>query len=118
MKFKQTLIQLTMIIAVLFTQNKIAFGQTLTDFRVNGIIVDSADQKPLSMITIRLKNANNETVKIAVTKDDGSFKFSAVVPASYSLLVNAIGYGTKVIYIDSAAFQLKTVDLKTIYWVL
>lgn len=115
MKFKQILIQLILIIAVLFTQSFKALSQNLTNYQLTGIVADSVTKKPLSLITVRLKNANNETVKIAVAKEDGSFKFAAVTPSTYSLFVNAIGYGVKTIAIDSAIFQSTIVNLKTIW---
>jgi len=115
MKLKHTLVQLIIIITVLLSQNFQAAAQNKTAYHINGIIADSATQKPLAMITIRLKDANNETVKVVVSKDDGSFTLSSIAPASYWLSINAIGYGSMMLPVDSTAFRSNTIDLKIIW---
>lgn len=115
MKLKHTLVQLIIIITVLLSQNFQAAAQNKTAYHINGIIADSATQKPLAMITIRLKDANNETVKVVVSKDDGSFTLSSIAPASYLLSINAIGYGSMMLPVDSTAFRSNTIDLKIIW---
>lgn len=115
MKFKHAILRLVIISTVLFTQNITASGQTLATTRITGIVADSATRTPLPMVTIRLRKENNETILIMVTQEDGSFKMPAVVPASYSISVEAIGYALKRIPIDSLTFLSQTIDLKTIY---
>ncbi|SMC62672.1 outer membrane beta-barrel family protein [Pedobacter nyackensis] len=115
MKFKHAIIRLIIISTALFTKNITVFGQTSTDHHINGIVADSATKHPLPMVTVRLKKANNETVQIMVTQGDGSFKFSAVIPALYTLSVEAIGYGFKTISVDLIRFRSKTIDLQSIY---
>jgi len=115
MKFKYAIIQLVIISTVLFNQYITAFGQTSANRRITGVVADSATRNPLPMVTLRLKKANNETIQIMVTQEDGSFKFPAVVPASYFLSVEAIGYALKRIPVDSLTFVSQTIDLKSIY---
>ncbi|MDB5150473.1 MAG: hypothetical protein JWQ57_4493, partial [Mucilaginibacter sp.] len=101
-----------MMIAVLITHNLNSYGQT--PVQVKGIIADSVTKTSLPLITVRLKNAANETVMVAVTKDDGSFSFASVQPSNYSLLINAIGYSSKTIALD-VTHQQKTLELKPVY---
>jgi ferric enterobactin receptor len=115
MKFKHAFLQLLIISTVLFNKHITAFGQTSANRRITGVVADSATRKPLPMVTLRLKKANNETFQIMVTQEDGSFKFPAMVPASYFLSVEAIGYALKRIPIDSLTFISQTIDLKSIY---
>lgn len=115
MKFKYAVIQLVIISTVSFNQYITALGQTSANRRITGVVADSATRNPLPMVTIRLKNATNETIQIMVTQKDGSFKFPAVVPASYSVSVEAVGYVLKTISIDSLTFTSQAIDLKFIY---
>jgi len=115
MKFKHAILRLIIISAVLFTQKIAAFGQAPANSRISGIVADSATKNPLPMVTVRLKKADNETIQIMVTHEDGSFKLPAVIPASYVLSVEAIGYAPKTITVDSSTFRSQTIDLKSIY---
>ncbi|WPU98683.1 TonB-dependent receptor [Mucilaginibacter sp. cycad4] len=112
MKTKQTTIRFIMMIAVLITYNLNSYSQA--PVQVKGGIADSVTKAPLPLITVRLKNAVNETIMVAVTKDDGSFSFTSVQPASYTLLINAIGYGSKTIALN-LTHQQKILELKPVY---
>jgi len=112
MKTKQIAIRFIMMIAVLITYNLNSYSQTAV--QVKGDIADSVTKAPLSLITVRLKNAANETIMVAVTKDDGSFSFASVQPSNYSLSINAIGYSSKTIALD-LTHQQQTLVLKPVY---
>ncbi|WP_121808126.1 beta-sandwich domain-containing protein [Mucilaginibacter kameinonensis] len=112
MKTKQTLIRFIIMIAVFISVNINSYAQT--QLQVKGIIADSVSKAPLPLITVRLKNAANETLMVAATKEDGSFSFTAVQAANYTLLVNAIGYSSKTIALD-LTHQQKTMELKPVY---
>jgi ferric enterobactin receptor len=101
-----------MMIAVFIAHNINSYGQTTV--QVKGIIADSVSKAPLALITVRLKNAANETVMVAVTKDDGSFSFASVQSSNYSLVVNAIGYSSKTIALD-LTYQQQMLVLKPVY---
>jgi ferric enterobactin receptor len=101
-----------MMIAVFIAHNINSYSQT--PVQVKGIIADSVTKIPLPLITVRLKNAANETVMVAVTKDDGSFSFASVQPSGYSLLINAIGYSSKTITFD-LTHQQQILVLKPVY---
>jgi ferric enterobactin receptor len=113
MKTKQTIIRFIMMIAVFIAHNINSYSQT--PVQVKGIIADSVTKIPLPLITVRLKNAANETVMVAVTKDDGSFSFASVQPSGYSLLINAIGYSSKTITFD-LTHQQQILVLKPVYF--
>ena len=115
MKFKQAILPLVITGTIFFNQYSTAFGQTSPKASIAGIVVDSATKNPLAMVTIRLKKANNETIQIMVSQEDGSFKFPSVVPASYSVSIEAFGYALKRITVDSLTFISQTIDLKSIY---
>lgn len=115
MKIQHASLLLVIIVTLFFTQNITVFGQTSATRTITGKVADSATRNPLAMVTIRLKKANNETVQVMVTREDGTFNFPAVVPASYSLSVEDLGYALKEILIDSLKFSLQTIELKSIY---
>ncbi|MGF7077310.1 outer membrane beta-barrel protein [Mucilaginibacter sp. 3215] len=112
MKTKQIAIRFIMMIAVLIIYNLNSYSQT--QVQVKGDIADSVTKAPLPLITVRLKNAANETIMVAVTKDDGSFSFASVQPSSYSLSINAIGHSSKTIPLD-LTHQQQTLVLKPVY---
>ncbi|WP_413670731.1 outer membrane beta-barrel family protein [Mucilaginibacter sp. Mucisp86] len=112
MKTKQTIIRFIMMIAVFIAHNLNTYAQNA--IQVKGIVADSVSKAPLPLITVRLKNAANETVMVAATKEDGSFSFTAVQPAGYTLLINAIGYSAKNITLD-LTHQQKTMELKPVF---
>lgn len=115
MKFKRAVLGLSMICAVLFAHMTEAFGQTSVNYQIKGIVADSVTKTPLPMVTVRLRKANHEIIQIMVTREDGSFTFPALIPAPYSLSVEAIGYGPKTIPVDSLTFKIQTIDLQRIY---
>jgi outer membrane receptor protein involved in Fe transport len=111
MKTKQFAIRLIIMIALLLTRNIITYSQTAST--IKGTVADSVSKATLPLITVRLKGADNETIKVTVTKDDGSFAFASVPASKYTLYINAIGYQTKTVAIDLT--QQKTIELKPIY---
>lgn len=115
MKFKYAIIQFAMISTVLLIQKIAAFGQTSGNYRIQGIVADSVTKNPLPMVTVKLKNANSEVIETRVTQGDGTFSFPAVIPAAYAISVGAIGYGLKIVRIDSSTFSTQTIDLQSIY---
>lgn len=63
---------------------------------LTGVIKDSAGGKPLAGVSVFL----NGTTKGTVTHADGSFSLS-IPPGRYELIASAIGYGTKLISVNS-----------------
>jgi ferric enterobactin receptor len=114
MIFKRAILQLLIIGTIWCNQHSTAFGQSTAKRHITGFVVDSATNKPLQMVTIRLKKASNETIQVRVTEENGSFNFTQVSPASYTIAVEAIGYAPKRIPIDSLTFISQTIDLKSI----
>ncbi|WP_114939382.1 outer membrane beta-barrel protein [Mucilaginibacter endophyticus] len=112
MKTKQTPIRFIIMIAVFIFVSINSYAQTLV--QIKGMVADSVSKATLPLITLRLKNAANETIMVAATKEDGSFSFTPVQAASYTLLINAIGYSPKTITLD-LTHQQKTMELKPVY---
>ncbi|MFD1257306.1 outer membrane beta-barrel protein [Mucilaginibacter terrae] len=90
----------------------IAISQATNTGTLKGLVTDSATQKPLSYITLSLKDSLQQTVKSGLTKTDGSFGLSQLPLKSYRLLFIAIGYQTKTIIVP--AFNHKVIDLGNI----
>jgi hypothetical protein len=73
-----------------------AFSQAPVTGLLKGLVTDSATQKPLSYITLSLKDSTlQQTIKSGLTKTDGSFELSQLPLKNYRLLLVAIGYQTK-----------------------
>jgi hypothetical protein len=80
-----------------------AFSQAPATGLLKGLVTDSATQKPLSYITLSLKDSTlQQTVKSGLTKTDGSFELSQLPLKTYRLLLVAIGYQTKNITVSVA----------------
>jgi hypothetical protein len=90
-----------------------AFSQAPATGLLKGLVTDSATQKPLSYITLSLKDSTlQQTIKSGLTKTDGSFELSQLPLKTYRLLLVAIGYQTKTIVVP--AFDSKVIDLGNI----
>jgi hypothetical protein len=87
-------------------------GQTAPgDYAVSGTVVDSATQKPVPQAGIHIRTALNKPLKLAITRDDGSFFFAALAPASYTIEIVAPGYPVTAIPVVVAAGTPKIVSL-------
>ncbi|MDT3403021.1 TonB-dependent receptor domain-containing protein [Mucilaginibacter terrae] len=79
----------------------IALCQTNTAL-IKGSVTDSATQKPLSYITLALKDSTGQqSIKSTLTKPDGSFEINQVTPKAYQLVIIAVGYQAKTITIPA-----------------
>ncbi|MBD1363848.1 TonB-dependent receptor [Mucilaginibacter sp. ZT4R22] len=83
---------------------KLSFGQSTTTITVQGVVIDSAANKPLGYTTIALTDAvTNAPVKSTLSKDDGTFSFSSLPAKAYKLSLISMGYRTKIIDIKGDA---------------
>jgi len=89
-----------------------AFAQATATGTIKGVVTDSATQKPLSYITLSLKDTLQQTIKSGLTKTDGTFELSQLPTKNYKLILVAIGYQTKTIALPS--FNSKVMDLGNI----
>lgn len=81
---------------VLFISSSKLFGN-----EIKGIIVDSVSNLPLENATIKLSKFNQgDSLKITLSKSDGSFIFSNIDNGKYNMTVSYIGYQSKEIYLD------------------
>jgi hypothetical protein len=70
---------------------------------VKGIAIDSAASKPLGYITVALLDATTrQSVKGALTKNDGGFELKAPAGKAYQLTFVAVGYKNKVVNVSGA----------------
>jgi hypothetical protein len=82
----------------------LSFGQTAGTIKVEGIVIDSAANKPLGYTTVALTDAaTNAPVKSTLSKDDGTFSFTNLPAKAYKLSLISMGYRTKVIDIKGDA---------------
>jgi hypothetical protein len=80
-----------------------ALSQPLTGAgSIKGLVTDSATHKPLSYITLSLKDSTGQqTLKSGLTKTDGTFELSQLPVKSYQLILIAVGYQTKNIIVPA-----------------
>jgi len=64
---------------------------------IKGLILDSISRKPVSYVTLTLKNSKGIALKSTYTKNNGSFVFDKLAPGNYQLVVTAVAYISKVI---------------------
>ncbi|MEO7212746.1 outer membrane beta-barrel protein [Mucilaginibacter sp.] len=109
MKLKLILI-LLLLIAVIPV-----FGQTAPVlFAVNGITTDSVSKKPVSYVTVNLRNATKQLVRTVVTKADGTFKFDKLPSGKYLIVMVNVGYNSKTIPANLTDDSKLTLDLGSI----
>ena len=98
MKLNRLIIYLLLIAAGLLPVLKTSAQAKL--YKLSGAIADSADKKPLDYITVVLKNDKNVTVKVMLTKNNGTFSFTGVAPLKYIIGLSAVGYQPKSVVVD------------------
>jgi len=92
---------LYLLILVMVSLHKNSTAQTIPNsYKIVGIVADSTTKKPLDYITISLKTSNETTIKVTLTKANGSFEFSNLQPLKYKLTLVAIGHQNKSLNID------------------
>ncbi|MCX5712239.1 MAG: carboxypeptidase regulatory-like domain-containing protein [Candidatus Omnitrophica bacterium] len=64
---------------------------------VTGKVVDSATQKPLSQVTLKLSTLTGTTLSSTLTDSKGNYQLSYSIPAYYQLTCQASGYNTETI---------------------
>ncbi|MBS1532367.1 MAG: TonB-dependent receptor [Bacteroidetes bacterium] len=70
---------------------------------VQGSVIDSSTNKPVSFATVALQNAKtHQGIKSGLTKDDGSFSLKTTATGPFELAVVSIGYKSKVIPVNGA----------------
>ncbi len=63
--------------------------------KITGIIVDAKDDKPLSFVTIVVRNpVTQKDVDGTISEDNGSFKLSNIPIGNYNVLISFVGYET------------------------
>ncbi|WP_413666077.1 TonB-dependent receptor domain-containing protein [Mucilaginibacter sp. Mucisp86] len=85
---------------IIFAQTKTAatVATAVPNITVKGIIIDSANNKPMGYVTVALQDAASKApVKSTLAKDDGSFELKAPEGKTYQLVAVFIGYATKTI---------------------
>jgi outer membrane receptor protein involved in Fe transport len=76
------------------------------NLRLKGVATDSLDQKPLSFITIILKDsAGHTSLKSMLSKENGSFEIEGLSMQAYQLTIAAIGYRSKIINVTATAWS-------------
>ena len=88
-----------------------ALAQTPTGL-IKGTVTDSATHKPLSYITLALKDSSGQQpVKSALSKPDGTFEITQIKPQAYQLVIIAVGYQNKIITIPAFTKTFDTGDI-------
>jgi outer membrane receptor protein involved in Fe transport len=76
-----------------------SFAQQNESATIKGMVLDSASKKGQDYITAALKKGD-VTVKTTLSEADGSFQLNKVAPGKYSLIVVAMGFGSKTIPVE------------------
>jgi outer membrane receptor protein involved in Fe transport len=103
---------LLFIISCLISSFLFAQGPPKT-IQVDGLLLDSITNKPLSFVTISLADAATKApVKSTLTKDDGTFTINGLPPKPYLVSFVYVGYKSQTLSIPgSADFHSGTVKL-------
>jgi outer membrane receptor protein involved in Fe transport len=78
----------------------LSFAQTTPGVTstIKGLVIDSANNQPLSYVTVALVDAStNQPEKSTFSKDDGTFVLSGLAQKSYKLALVNVGYAGKTI---------------------
>jgi hypothetical protein len=95
----------------------IALSQPITGpAGIKGLVIDSATKKPLSYITLSLKDSvAQQIIKSSLTKSDGTFELNQLPVKSYQLMLIAVGYQPKTITVTAFSTSAHPViDLGTL----
>lgn len=69
---------------------------------IKGIVNDSVKNQPLGYVTVALQTAKAGTpVKSMLSKDNGSFEFTAIPIRAYKVILASVGFKNKTIILDS-----------------
>jgi len=66
-------------------------------FQIKGIVMDTAENKPLDLATIILRYKDSAVAKTAVTGNDGRFTLTAPDNKNITLEISSIGYQMKTV---------------------
>src|SRR4051794_8229139 len=89
---------------------KTSFAQSV-GARITGVVSDSASSKPMDFITVNLMVDKTTAVKADFTKTDGTFSFTNLKPAKYSVVLVGVGYQNKIIEADLSDSTKKELNL-------
>ncbi|TPE44183.1 outer membrane beta-barrel protein [Pontibacter mangrovi] len=83
----------TALLALCLLLTSLAWAQSPATGTIKGIVTDSANQAPLSYVTVVISPAGkDEAVKTTFTQPDGSFEVAGLPLAPYKLILNYLGY--------------------------
>lgn len=106
--FMKRIIRLTgLIIFLLHVQH--CFSQITHS--VKGIVTDSLSKKPVDLATVSLEDSARKAVKVAITKNDGSFNLSQLHAGKYALTITSVNNNVKTIPVDLSDSSKPDVDL-------
>jgi ferric enterobactin receptor len=101
MKANPNFITIIVLLVFVIVQTGNIFGQTNSSKLIlKGTITDSATNTKLAFVTIKLNNANGETIRAGISREDGSFAFSLLTPTTYRIVVTTLGYTSKTFLLD------------------
>src|SRR5476651_905673 len=107
----------SLLVAICLLIGLSSFAQTpVKTFQVQGLALDSANNQPLSFVTVSISDAaTKKPVKSSLSKDDGTFAIKGVPGGSYLLNLVYVGYGSKVIpFKGGADFNAGSIKLSAV----
>ncbi|WP_419700050.1 TonB-dependent receptor domain-containing protein [Mucilaginibacter sp. NFX135] len=101
MKTKQHTFSIILLLALLIMQPGSILAQTNSgNLILKGILSDSTTHDKLAFVTVKLNDDKGQTIRAGVTREDGSFVFSMLAPATYHVVMVTIGYAPKTCLLD------------------
>lgn len=74
---------------------------------IKGSVVDSLSKEPLVAVSVSVRKANTEqTFKITLTNDDGSFELPTLPNQAYELIITNVGYTPKRLHLPATSSPL------------
>lgn len=96
MKTKQYFARIILLLAFVIAQTGSILAQANSGKLIlKGTSIDSATNTKLAFVTVKLNDDKGETIRAGISKEDGSFAFSMLVPSTYHVVIVTLGYAPK-----------------------
>lgn len=113
LNFRIIAVLLFLVTQTLFSQNS-QYGPA---YGVMGKVVDSLEQKPLTLVSVALFNSENKSVDGVITDSTGKFFFALKTAGTYSLGITAVGYTTRQNIVFTVKDSARFVNLMNLWLV-
>jgi ferric enterobactin receptor len=103
------------ILLLLVSVSSATFGQFKSSMKITGKITDAAKNQPVEYASVGLTDQlTNKVVNGAVTDASGNFEITGIIPGTYTINIDFIGYQKKTLKDVIVASSAKVISLNTI----